>query len=189
MEGLFVLVLFSYLILTLFYSLKIKQYIGMDVIVLASLYTVRIIAGAVIINVTMSFWLLSFSMFIFLNLALIKRCAELKSLEGTIKIRTTGRDYHVEDYLVLMSIGISSAMLSLLMFCFYINSNVLTNQYQQPTLLWVVLPALCYWMMRMWIKTHRGEMHDDPVVFSLKDKGSIITIVFMGLITIVAQIL
>jgi 4-hydroxybenzoate polyprenyltransferase len=137
----------------------------------------------------MSFWLLSFSMFVFLSLALIKRCAELKSLEETTKVRTTGRDYHVEDYIVLMSIGTSSAMLSILMFCFYVNSNVLADQYQQPTLLWLILPALCYWMMRMWIKTHRGEMHDDPIVFSLKDKGSIITIGFMGLIALLAQVL
>jgi 4-hydroxybenzoate polyprenyltransferase len=185
----FNLVLTLYLVLTLSYSLKIKQYIGMDVIALASLYTLRIIAGAVILTVTISFWLLSFSMFVFLSLAMIKRCAELKSFEETKKTQTTGRDYHVEDYLVLMSIGTSSAMLSILMFCFYVNSNVLTDQYQQPTLLWLVIPALCYWMMRMWIKTHRGEMHDDPIVFSLKDKGSIITIAFMGLIALLAQVL
>jgi 4-hydroxybenzoate polyprenyltransferase len=186
---LFNLVLILYLVLTLTYSLKVKQYIGMDVIALASLYTVRIIAGAVILGVTMSFWLLSFSMFVFLSLAIIKRCAELKSLEKTTKVITTGRDYHVEDYMVLMSIGTSSAMLSILMFCFYVNSNVLADQYQQPTMLWLILPALCYWMMRMWIKTHRGEMHDDPIVFSLKDKGSTITIGFMGLIALLAQVL
>ena len=186
---LFNLVLALYLALTLAYSLKVKQYIGMDVIALASLYTVRIIAGAVILSTTMSFWLLSFSMFVFLSLAIIKRCAELKYLQEANKTRTTGRDYHIDDYVVLMSIGTSSAMLSILMFCFYVNSNVLNDQYQQPTLLWLILPALCYWMMRMWIKTHRGEMHDDPIVFSLKDKGSIITVGFMGLIALLAQIL
>jgi len=189
LSGLFNFVLILYLVLTLAYSLKVKQYIGIDVIALASLYTVRIIAGAVILDATMSFWLLSFSMFVFLSLAIIKRCAELKSLEKTTKVRTTGRDYHVEDYMVLMSIGTSSAMISILMFCFYVNSNVLADQYQQPTLLWLILPALCYWMMRMWIKTHRGEMHDDPIVFSLKDKGSIVTIGFMGLIALLAQVL
>lgn len=189
LNDLFILVLTLYLVLTLTYSLKIKQYIGMDVIALSSLYTIRIIAGAAILGVTVSFWLLSFSMFIFLSLAINKRCAELKSIEGTRKTRTTGRGYHVEDYLVLMSIGTSSAMLSILMFCFYINSNLLTDQYQQPTLLWLILPALCYWMMRMWIKTHRGEMHDDPIIFSLKDKGSIVTVGFMGLIAVLAQTL
>jgi 4-hydroxybenzoate polyprenyltransferase len=88
-----------------------------------------------------------------------------------------------------MSLGTSSAMLSVLMFCFYINSNVLVDQYQEPILLWLAVPALCYWNMRMWIKTHRGEMHDDPVVFSLKDKGSHVTIGFIGFTAFLAQIL
>ncbi|MFT6735656.1 MAG: 4-hydroxybenzoate polyprenyltransferase [Polaribacter sp.] len=189
MGGLFVYVLSLYLVLTLAYSFKIKQYICMDVIALASLYTIRIIAGATILNVSVSFWLLSFSMFIFLSLAFIKRCAELKSLHEQGRSETPGRDYLVSDYSVLMSLGTSSAMLSVLMFCFYINSNVLVDQYQEPILLWLAVPALCYWNMRMWIKTHRGEMHDDPVVFSLKDKGSHVTIGFIGFTAFLAQIL
>ena len=188
-DGLFVFVLAGYLILTLIYSFKIKQYIGLDVITLATLYTVRIFAGAVILDVPVSFWLFAFSMFVFLSLALIKRCAELKSFEGQNKTRAIGRDYNVLDYSVLMNLGTSSAMLSVLMFCFYVNSNILTDQYQQPTLLWLIVPALCYWLMRMWIKMHRGEMHDDPIVFSLKDKGSLITIGFIGLIALLAQLL
>ena len=189
LDGLFVFVLAGYLILTLIYSFKIKQYIGLDVITLATLYTVRIFAGAVILDVPVSFWLFAFSMFVFLSLALIKRCAELKSFEEQNKTHAIGRDYNVLDYSVLMNLGTSSAMLSVLMFCFYVNSNVLTNQYQQPTLLWLIVPALCYWLMRMWIKMHRGEMHDDPIVFSLKDKGSLITIGFIGLIALLAQLL
>ncbi|OUR74063.1 hypothetical protein A9Q78_01770, partial [Methylophaga sp. 41_12_T18] len=185
----FILVLAVYLIMTVTYSLKIKQYIGMDVIALASLYTLRIIAGAAILSVTLSFWLLSFSMFVFLSLAMIKRCAELKSFKREPNARISGRGYELADYFVLMSIGTSSAMLSILMFCFYINSNVLTDQYQKPILLWLVLPAFCYWMMIMWLKTNSGEMHDDPLVFSLKNKGSIVTIGFMGIIALLAQVL
>lgn len=185
----FSLVLLVYLVLTLSYSLAIKQYIGLDVITLASLYTIRILAGAVLLGVTVSFWLLSFSMFVFLSLALVKRCAELKSFESEGKTVTKGRDYNVLDYGILANLGTASAMLSVLMFCFYVNSNVLTDQYQQPSLLWLIVPALCYWMMRMWIKTHRGEMHDDPIVFSLKDRGSKITIGFIGLTALLAQTL
>ncbi|TQV88897.1 UbiA family prenyltransferase [Aliikangiella coralliicola] len=185
----FTLVLIAYLALTLLYSFKIKQYVGLDVVALTTLYTIRIIAGAAILNVTVSFWLFAFSMFVFLSLALVKRCAELKSHEEQEKIRLKGRDYNIYDYPVLMSLGMSSAMLSVLMFCFYVNNNVLTNQYQEPTLLWMVVPALGYWMMRMWIKTNRGEMHDDPIVFSLKDRGSIATIVFIGVIAVAAQVL
>jgi 4-hydroxybenzoate polyprenyltransferase len=187
--GLFVYALSFYLALTLAYSFKIKQYICMDVITLASLYTIRIIAGATILNVAVSFWLLSFSMFTFLSLAFLKRCAELKSLDEQGRTKTSGRDYLVSDYLMLMSLGTSSAMLSLLMFCFYINDNVLVDQYQEPTLLWLAVPALCYWNMWMWIKTHRGEMDDDPIVFSLKNKGSYVTIGFVGFIALLAQIL
>jgi 4-hydroxybenzoate polyprenyltransferase len=188
-DGSFIFLLVAYLILTLMYSFKLKQYIGLDVIVLAGLYTIRIFAGAVILDVIVSFWLLSFSMFIFFSLALIKRCAELKSFEGTRRDQAKGRDYSMTDFPLLMSTGTSSALLSVLMFSFYVNNNVLTNQYQKPDLLWLIIPAMCYWMMRMWIKTNRGEMHDDPIVFSLKDKGGRITIIFIVFIALLAQIL
>ncbi|BCN27301.1 UbiA family prenyltransferase [Vibrio alfacsensis] len=184
----FTLVLLSYLLLTVLYSFKVKQYVAMDVVTLALLYTIRILAGAAAIGVVASFWLLAFSIFIFLSLALVKRCSEIQTMETDGKTRAKGRDYTVEDYAVLNSFGASSALLSVLMFCFYINNNVLTNQYQQPDILWLIVPALCYWLMRMWIKTHRGEMHHDPIIFSLRDRGSLITISFCGLVAIMAQI-
>ncbi|MGR5246665.1 UbiA family prenyltransferase [Vibrio sp. PNB23_22_6] len=185
----FALVLLSYLILTVLYSFKVKQYVGMDVVTLALLYTIRILAGAAAINVVASFWLLAFSIFIFLSLALVKRCSEIQTMEVGGKKNVKGRDYSPKDYSLLISFGASSALLSVLMFCFYINNNALTDQYQQPDILWLIVPALCYWLMRMWIKTHRGEMHHDPIVFSLKDRGSLITIGFCGLVSIAAQVL
>lgn len=185
----FSIVLVAYLVLTLFYSFKVKQYVGLDVVCLALLYTVRIIAGAAAIHVLVSFWLLAFSIFIFLSLALVKRCSEIQSMNAEGKHRAKGRDYTIDDYTILQSFGASSAMLAVLMFCFYINNNVLTNQYQQPDILWLIVPALSYWLMRIWIKTQRAEMHDDPIVFSLRDRGSLITISFCGFIAIVAQII
>ncbi|WP_375750159.1 UbiA family prenyltransferase [Vibrio sp. HN007] len=185
----FTVVLIAYLGLTLAYSFKIKQYIGMDVVMLAMLYTVRIIAGAAVLGIQASFWLLAFSIFIFLSLALVKRCSEIHSMQKTGKERASGRDYTVGDYSVLVSFGASSAMLAVLMFCFYINNSALSDQYQQPDSLWLIIPGLCYWLMRMWIKTHRGEMDDDPIVFSLKDRGSLITIGFCCLITLMAQVI
>ncbi|MFC3121883.1 UbiA family prenyltransferase [Agaribacter flavus] len=182
-------VLFAYLVLTLSYSFKLKQYIGIDVISLAALYTIRIVAGAAVLGVYVSFWLLAFSMLVFLSLALVKRCAELKALEKAGKESVSGRDYNSSDYTILQSFGSSSSFLSILVFSFYVNNNVMSNQYQTPTVLWIIIPALTYWLMRMWIKTHRGEMHDDPIVFSLKDKGSLITIGFMGVVTLAAQLL
>lgn len=183
----FTCVLAVYLAMTLFYSFKVKRFFGMDVIMLASLYSIRIFAGAVALDVQVSFWLLSFSMFIFLSLALVKRCAELKALEMDDKDHVSGRDYNYSDYPVFLSFGASSATLSILMFCFYINSKALTNQYQEPTLLWLVIPVLGYWLLRMWVKTQRGEMDDDPIVFSLKDRGSQVSIGLMGLIAAMAQ--
>lgn len=185
----FSLILLIYLILTLTYSFKIKQYIGMDVIMLALLYTVRIIAGAAVLGIHASFWLLAFSIFIFLSLALVKRCSEINFMQNIGKTRSNGRDYTVSDYAILESFGTSTAMLAVLTICFYINNNALTNQYQDPDILWSIIPAVCYWLMRMWIKTHRGEMYDDPIVFSLTDKGSLITIGFCCVITLVAQII
>jgi 4-hydroxybenzoate polyprenyltransferase len=189
LEVQFFYVLLAYLAITLSYSFKVKRYIGLDVLTLASLYTIRILAGAAILNVVVSFWLLSFSMFIFLSLALVKRCGELKSLADQNTSQVKGRDYNTNDYNVLMNLGTSSAMLSVLMFCFYVNSNVLNNQYQEPTILWLIVPALCYWLMRMWVDTNRGKMHDDPIIYSLRDRGSLITIGFIGIVALMAQLL
>jgi 4-hydroxybenzoate polyprenyltransferase len=184
----FLMTLVVYLTLTLSYSFKIKRYFGMDVIALASLYTIRIFAGAAVIGVTVSFWLLSFSMFIFLSLALVKRCAELVALKQQNQIQISGRDYNTDDLLVFTSFGTTSSLIAVLMYCFYMNSNVLSNQYQEPQLLWLSLPALGYWLMRMWVKTLRGEMHDDPIVFSLKDRGSMLSIMIMAIFTMAAHI-
>lgn len=185
----FTVFLFIYLSMTLFYSFTIKQYMGMDVITLASLYTIRVLAGSSLLMITPSFWLLAFSMFVFFSLALIKRCSELKSAENSNIDNPNRRDYSNSDYNVLLGLGTSSAMLSVLMLCFYIKSDTFFNQYQQPALFWVVFPALGYWLIRMWVKTNRGEMPDDPLLFTIKDRGSLITVAFIAVITIIARIL
>ena len=185
----FLIVLTGYLCLTLFYSAKLKRYMGLDMVALAGLYTIRVVAGAAVIGEIVSFWLLSFSMFIFFALALVKRCAEMKMLEKKEKTKASGRDYSVDDYAVFMAFGAASSMMSVLMFAFYINSDVLENQYQSPEGLWLVLPALVYWLLRVWVKTHRGEMTDDPIIFAFKDRGSLILGLITGFIVLAAQIL
>jgi 4-hydroxybenzoate polyprenyltransferase len=186
--GSFLYILLGYFVITLLYSFKIKQVVGLDVITLASLYTIRIIAGSAILNITTTFWLLSFSMFVFFSLALVKRCAELKVLESQNKSKTSGRGYSLKDYGTLMSLGTSSSLMSLIMFVFYTQSDVSVIQYQDPTLLWLIIPLLGYWFVRVWIKTNRGEMHDDPIVFAIKDKGSLVAIGMMVVITLLAQL-
>jgi len=90
---------------------------------------------------------------------------------------------------MLANLGTASGLMSILLFCFFTQSDALINQYQKPSFIWLIIPALGYWVTRMWIKTHRGEMHEDPIVFSVKDKGSIITIAFMVILTILGKFL
>jgi 4-hydroxybenzoate polyprenyltransferase len=185
---LFQLAILAYLLLTLAYTFFLKSLVIADVIMLASLFTIRIIAGAMAIDVELSFWLLAFSMFTFFSLALVKRCAELRVLTKMKKTKASGRDYHVDDYHLMQNFGVTSAFVSLLIMSFYVQVSLAESFYKTPVLLWATLPAFAYWLCRMWLKTDRGEMHDDPIVFSLKDKGSLITITFIVAITILAKI-
>ncbi len=165
-------VLLMYMLITLSYSLCLKTYVLIDVLILAGLYTLRVIAGAVAISVVMSFWLLAFSMFMFLNLALVKRCSELITLSETKVESAKGRDYQVTDLDMLKSMGIASGYLSTLVVAFYVNSPDVLVHYPHPKILWLLCPILLYWVSRVWLKTGRGEMHHDPLVFSIKDRGS-----------------
>jgi hypothetical protein len=128
-------------------------------------------------------------MFIFFSLALVKRCSDLNMLPSEGQHFLLGRDYSTQDYPLLMTAGVSSGFVAVLMLCLYINSEALTQRYHEPQILWLTVPALSYWIMRMWIKTHRGEMHIDPIVFTLRDKGGLVTILFMVLVTFTAQII
>lgn len=185
----FQLSLLTYLVLTLLYTFLLKSYVIADVISLASLFTIRIIAGAMVISVNMSFWLLAFSMFTFFSLALVKRCAELRLLSKANKSKSSGRDYKVEDYELMQSFGVTSAFISLLLMAFYVQVAMENDAYNMPVLLWATLPAFAYWFLRMWLKTSRGEMHDDPIVFSMNNRGSLITIGFIVIITITARLI
>ena len=175
-----------YLILTIAYSFVLKTYVLIDTIMLASLYTIRVIAGAAVIQLMPSFWLLAFSMFIFLSLALIKRCSELYLLKNTDKKYSEGRDYGVEDIPALQSMGLSSGYTSVLVIALFINSPEVVVRYSHPEVLWLLCPALLYWISRVWLKTQRGEMHDDPIVFSIKDRGSQFIAISMLLIVFAA---
>ncbi|HZR38454.1 MAG TPA: UbiA family prenyltransferase [Nevskia sp.] len=161
-----------YAALSLGYSFRIKKLVMLDVITLAALYTLRIIAGAAAARVEASFWLLAFSMFLFLSLALVKRCAELHALIAEQRSQTRGRGYHAEDLPVLQQLGGASGYLSVLVLALYINSSASQQLYRHPQLLWLLCPLLLYWISRVWIITHRGAMHDDPVVFALRDRSS-----------------
>jgi 4-hydroxybenzoate polyprenyltransferase/phosphoserine phosphatase len=169
----FQLVFVTYYVVTVAYSFYLKGRVIVDAMALAGLYTLRIIAGAAAAAVPLSFWLLLFSVFLFLSLAFVKRFAELDSLRRQQRLRAAGRGYHVEDLPVLQSLGTSAGYLSVLVLALYINSPAIEGLYRQPKLIWLLCVLMLYWVSRVWMKAQRGEMHDDPVVFALKDKVSI----------------
>lgn len=168
----FSICLIIYYILTLAYSFHFKRILMLDAIILAGLYTLRIVTGAIASSVILSFWLLAFSMFIFLSLALVKRYAELKTLLDAGKLTTEGRDYHVDDLSILQNLGSSAGYLAVLVLALYINSPDVQRMYDQPLLIGLLCPLLLYWISRVWLLAHRGNMPDDPVVFALTDKTS-----------------
>lgn len=171
----FVGVLVAYYIATLAYSFGVKKIVMIDVLALAGLYTIRIVAGAAATAIPLSFWLLMFAIFIFLSLAIVKRYAELHAMREQGKLKASGRGYHVEDLNLLQSMGTASGYLSILVLALYMNSPDIAHLYRQPKLVWMLVPVMLYWVSRIWMETYRGNMHDDPLVYALKDRVSLLT--------------
>jgi 4-hydroxybenzoate polyprenyltransferase len=166
-------VMAAYYGLTLAYSLKLKRLMAVDVIVLAMLYTARIIAGVAAFNLTLTFWILAFSMFIFLSLAMVKRYAELR--DARVREVTTlarGRGYYPGDLDMIASLGASSGYLAVMVLALYIQDVKTTELYVTPHVIWLACPLLLFWVTRVWMLTHRGEMNEDPVVFAIRDRTS-----------------
>lgn len=184
----FFAVLAGYFALTLAYSMWLKRKLVIDIITLAGLYTIRIVAGAAAISVALSPWMLGFSMFMFLSLAAIKRQAELMDL-ATSGRSGAGRAYQVDDLPVLRGLVLSAANAAVLVLALYISSDDVQALYNRPELLWLVCPILLYWILRMAMKTHRGVMTDDPIVYAVSDKLSAGLIVSAGAVAVLAAIL
>lgn len=174
LPGAFVFVLAAYYVLTLAYSIVLKRQMAIDVIVLALLYTIRIIAGAAAFSIALTFWMLAFSMFMFLSLALVKRFAELKEArkKGHSE-KTRGRGYYPSDLEMISSLGASSGYLAVMVLALYIHDQSTGELYAHPQVIWLACPLLLFWITRIWMLTHRGEMHDDPVVFAVRDRLSL----------------
>jgi 4-hydroxybenzoate polyprenyltransferase len=169
----FSFILLGYYALTLAYSLVLKRAVMIDVVVLAMLYTTRVIAGAAAMGLTPTFWILAFCMFIFLSLALVKRYTELyEAREKGVQIKAPGRGYVASDFELLASLGGSAGYMSVLVLALYINDPQAHVLYRHPHWLWAACPLLLFWLSRVWIIAHRGEMHDDPIVFALRDRMS-----------------
>lgn len=183
----FLITLLLYLVTTTAYSWTLKEYVLVDVLTLSMLYTLRILAGSVAVGVTTSSWLFAFSVFIFFSLALLKRCSELIALSQSGHQATAGRDYRVTDLVVLWPLGVGAALCAVVVFGLFISAPETHARYRTPQLLWLVAAGLIYWLARLWIKTARGEMDDDPIVFAMRDFGSRVVVAAMIAVTIFAH--
>ncbi|MDA8586926.1 UbiA family prenyltransferase [Rhodobacteraceae bacterium] len=183
----FLAVLGLYLVVTFAYSLWLKRKLIVDVLVLAGLYTVRIIAGGAAASVVLSPWMLGFSMFLFLALAAVKRQAELTDQMITGR-SSSGRAYEVEDLPILRGIAISASHAAVLVLSLYISSDAVQTLYAKSSFLWLITPFLLYWVLRMIMATHRGQMSDDPIVYAATDKTSILIILICAAIAVAAAL-
>jgi len=182
----YLIVLLLYCVITLSYSFYLKRKAMIDVLVLAGLYTLRILAGNAALAISPSFWLLGFSMFIFLCLALIKRYIELVGRIKTTGQNPRGRAYVLEDGVVLMALAGAAGYSSVLTLILYFNSLEVHKLYSKPEILWFVCPPLLYWISRTLLLAHRGLLHDDPVVYAATDRISQITGLVMLCIVLAA---
>jgi 4-hydroxybenzoate polyprenyltransferase/phosphoserine phosphatase len=169
-----------YTVTTLTYSLYLKRKVLLDVFVLSGLYTVRILAGSAATIVAVSTWLGGFSVFFFLSLAFVKRFSELESLRERGAIATNGRGYVVNDLEQLRALGTGAAYAAVVVMMFYISNSEASELYGHPIRLWLVIPVLLLWLSQVWMLASRGEMHDDPVVFAITDKRSLLLGVLMA---------
>jgi 4-hydroxybenzoate polyprenyltransferase len=182
----FIWMLVLYYLLNLAYSFYFKQVVLVDVILLAGLYTMRIMAGSASVEIWPSSWLLAFSTFIFLSLALVKRYAELVIMNaesGMVRVR----GYQIIDKELLASLGSGSGYVAVLVLAIYISSGKAEVLYTRHHFIWLLCPLLLYWISYVWLIAHRGVMHDDPLVFTLKDRVSRITIFLAGAVLLLAM--
>jgi 4-hydroxybenzoate polyprenyltransferase len=180
--------LLTYCVVTLVYSLYCKRVVIVDVIILSALYTLRILAGAAATKVPISDWMAGFSIFFFFSLALVKRFSELENLRARGAAPSNGRGYLVHDMEQLRAFGAGSAFASIGFFALYINNPEVRQLYHHPQRLWLLTPLLIWWTCRVWLRASRGQMHEDPVIFALTDRASLLAGVAIFLIALSASI-
>lgn len=170
----FLLWLLVYLVTTLSYSLYFKRVVLADVILLSGLYTVRMLAGSAATTVPVSQWLGAFSLFLFLSLAMVKRFSELQNTRARGQTLANGRGYLLGDIEQLRSFGTASAYASVVVFSFYIGGHDVTALYRHPVRLWLITPLMILWLSRVWLLASRGELDEDPVIFAVTDRISLL---------------
>jgi 4-hydroxybenzoate polyprenyltransferase len=175
-----------YAVTTLAYSLRLKRAVLVDVIVLSGLYTIRILAGSAATGIDVSAWLGSFSIFFFLSLAFVKRFAELENLRERGGAMAKGRGYHISDIEQLRSFGSASGYVSVAVLTLYISNLDAQQLYTHTKRLWLLVPVLLLWISRLWLQASRGELDEDPVVYAITDRRSLLLGALVALIVLSA---
>lgn len=173
-----------YFLTTFSYSVALKKIALVDVLVLAGLYTVRLICGSIATGAPLSAWMESFSLFFFLSLAIVKRYSELHALRIKHAVPQNDRGYHVDDIEQMRSFGTASSYAAIVVFVLYVNSPEIQKLYHHPHLLWLITPLIIYWINRVWLLAHRGELDEDPVIFAVTDRSSLLIGLLAGLIVV-----
>jgi 4-hydroxybenzoate polyprenyltransferase len=181
------LVVLGYFVMTCLYSVKLKQIAIADIIVLALLYTWRVLAGGVATETIITEWFMTFALFFFLSLATLKRCSELILMEQNQEKKNKRRGYLVADLPLLLSFGVASSYLSVLVLALYLNDNRVAVQLRYPEALWTLCPILLYWLSRLWLMAYRGRMTTDPLVFALRDRTSYVIALGAGILWLLAR--
>ncbi|WP_425041421.1 UbiA family prenyltransferase [Primorskyibacter sp. S187A] len=179
-------ILLIYVAATFAYSILIKTKPAIDVLWLAGLYTTRVLAGAAATGIVASYWLLAFSIFVFLSLACAKRCSELQTYFTGESAKISRRGYRASDIEVVTAFGVASAFSSVIMLLLYLQDDRVIQLYSRPELLILVGALLLYWLCRVWIKVKRDELSADPIVFALKDRISRFTGLAIVLVFIIS---
>jgi len=151
------------------YSTKLKKVPLVDLFVLAALYTIRLFSGGAATGYHVSLWLLAYSGFLFLGLAIIKRVTELKVVLEMGEEQSFRRGYMTQDINMLQQMGIVASFVSSLVLALYAQSSIAEETYRHPKILWIMIPLLLFWQCRLWMATTRGDMHTDPIIYTAKD--------------------
>ncbi len=170
----FLAVMLGYFLLTTAYSFVLKRKMLIDVVALAMLYAMRVVGGAVAIGVIVSEWLLAFSMFMFASLALIKRYVELAARADAELPAPANRNYKIDDLQIVGALAAAAGLNAVTVFQLYISSSTVHELYRHPQLLWLICPILMYWISRALLMAHRRHLDDDPIVFALRDRNSLV---------------
>ncbi len=175
----FILLIISYFLISNLYTFLFKRYAYIDLLILSALYTLRIISGGLIIDISVSIWLLSFSIFFFMSLASVKRQIELLNLKKLDKQEISGRGYTLKDEKIINKISIISGSMSILVLILYINSPQVLKLYSTPNILWGMCLIMTFWIARIIIISNKGKIEDDPIIYAINDKISYICLLFI----------